>query len=305
MKIGSVALSTAFVALLTLTALRWMAPAPVPSVPGRMALPELALPAAHAGERTFFLPVTEPQAAAAPQARGIHWREMQDQLEHAPSLRAFYYEALRHPEEGGYYYAIAAIGACKDRPATDKPASARQQQVRDALRARCDFSAQEREDAWNHFGAMRNTRFEDDPLLDKTFALLKAQDADARANILRSALAEGNPYLSASLIQPALAARIAEGASDSPAAADLPDAAQTLVACRLGAECGPDSMAARMLCLEHGWCGGDVSEALREGLGADFVRIDGLAGQAVIDIRKGELARLVQLPRPEPQVATR
>lgn len=295
MKIGSLAMRTAFVALLVLAALRWMAPLPAPGAQSQAALPPLAAPTTHGGERTFFLPVTEPPAPATPQARTVHWREMQAKLEHAPSLRAFYYEALRHPEEGGYYYATAAIGACKEWTSTDAPVSARQQQARDALRARCDFSEQERKDAWSHFGAMRNVKFEDDPLLDKVFAILKAPDADAKANVLRRALAEGNPYLSASLVQPALAARIAEGASAKPEAVDLSEAAQTLVACRLGAECGSESMAAQMLCVQHGWCGDNVTDALREGLGADFARVDGLAGQAVIDIRKGNLARLVQM----------
>lgn len=295
MKIGSLALKGTFAAMLALTALRWMAPSPAPAAQARLDMPVLAPPGAHAGERTIFMPVTEPPAPAAPQAPGIHWREMQAKLEHAPSLRAFYYEALRHPEQGGYYYATAAIGACKDWAPADGPPNARQQQVREALRARCDFSAQEREDAWGHFAAMRNLKFEDDPLLEKVFAILKAPDADAKANILRSALAEGNPYLTASLVQPALAARIAEGASAHPEAFNLPEAAQTLVACRLGAECGPESMAAQMLCVQHGWCADNVTDALREGLGADFARIDGLAGQAVIDIRKGKLARLVQV----------
>jgi len=60
MKIGSLALKGTFVAMLALTALRWMVPAPEPAAQRQSSMPGLDLPTPHATERTFFLPVTEP-----------------------------------------------------------------------------------------------------------------------------------------------------------------------------------------------------------------------------------------------------
>jgi len=65
MKIGSVALKTAFAGMLALTAVRWMVPVPAPVVQRQVDIPGLAETAPHAAERTFFLPVTEPALAEA------------------------------------------------------------------------------------------------------------------------------------------------------------------------------------------------------------------------------------------------
>lgn len=60
MKIGSLAVKGTFAAMLGLTALRWMVPAPEPVAQRQVGMPGLDEPAPHAAERTFFLTVTEP-----------------------------------------------------------------------------------------------------------------------------------------------------------------------------------------------------------------------------------------------------
>ena len=62
MKIGSLAMKGTFAAMLALTALRWMVPAPEPAArrQHQIEMPGLDESAPHVAERTFFLPVTEP-----------------------------------------------------------------------------------------------------------------------------------------------------------------------------------------------------------------------------------------------------
>lgn len=70
MKIGSLALKGTFAAMLALTALRWMVPAPEPAAQRQrqVGVPSLDEAAPYVAERTFYLPVTEPSMQNAGEA---------------------------------------------------------------------------------------------------------------------------------------------------------------------------------------------------------------------------------------------
>ena len=252
-----------------------------------------AAPAATRGAAVRSAPplattVTAPgPASPVPPAPQVRWRALEDKFARARSLRAFYYEAVQRPQDGGFYYANKALGLCKialKTPTHDTP-EARQAQA--ALRERCDLTEQDIEDAWRHFEAIRGAGLTDDLLYRQLFGFLMAQSDGARVAALQAAVDLGNPEIAGSLLASAMA-------KDAPAAPPAQsEYAMLLVQCRLGADCGGDSVVAQMLCARDGWCGGSVQDALHSGLGAEFARLDGPAQRAVAALRRGELASLL------------
>jgi len=291
MQIRSAALGAAVLMALTLGAMRWMAPAPgdngqpgMPAVPAQPA----AAPIMQASPAAPLAPVAA--AAQSKQPQGANWRAMREKFAHATSLRAFYFDALRNPQDGGFYYAMNVIGVCGELKQPDGPVPARRQQALDALRARCDFSQQELDDAFQQFGAMRNLALTDDPLLRDMFAKTKADNAAAESRIIREALDHGNPEVIASMAAPAVKVRLGQ--------ATIPDAdelALLLLSCRLGADCGPDSAVMLKLCVQRGWCGDSIDAALRDGLGADYLRLDRASNEVIDDLRKRNLGALLKV----------
>jgi hypothetical protein len=299
MRPRSATLGLALLVLTTAAFVHWIAPA---SDAGSQssAPPSPVRPAAPGAQgRPFFDGAHLPQPPAAQAGTApppVRWRELHAKFERATSLRAFYYEAVRKPEEGGYLYASKAIEACRMPPAIDGPIQARRQQAIDRLRERCGFSEQEREDAQRHFNAIRDFKFSDDPLYRDIFGYLMAQTDAERMKVLQTAIDGGNPDVISSLVQPAIAAQLL---ASLPKGAQTPaylDYVQVLLACRLGANCGPDATLTLQLCVWKGWCGNSLPEALRDQFGADFIRLEQLSKQALGDIRKRELARLAHAP---------
>jgi hypothetical protein len=139
-----------------------------------------------------------------------------------------------------------------------------------------------------HFGAIRNLRFGDDPLLRNIFDYLGARDADTQRRAIDTAIDMGEPRVIASIVAPALEARLAPAFKEDGAAL-----ASMLIACRLGADCGPESVTMLGLCAQRGWCADSIDAALREGLGADYAVLDQLSAQALVDIRKHNTGALL------------
>jgi len=288
MHTRSILSGATFLAVATLVALRWMAPAADSGSQAPALQPQAATPAKHAGFFDPSMPLggtsTSAQEKLVPR-----WRDMQAGFARATSLRAFFYEAMRSPQDGGYYYAWQALGTCTELKSAHGSVSARRQQALDALRGRCDFSEQDADDALRQFGAIRDLKFSDDPLLGEIFRSQKERDAPARAQALESALASGHPGMIAALVAPAVQIPLGPAVS-----ADDEQIAQTLLACRLGADCGPDSVTMLGLCARQGWCADSIDDALRAGLGTDYGRLDQRAAQAIDDIRKRNLGALVR-----------
>lgn len=214
-----------------------------------------------------------PANGEAPRA-GEQWREMARKFDNATSLRAFFYEAIQHPEQGGYFYAMAALGRCRDSKAVNPTDVATpQQRAAYALGTRCDFSEQEARDAFQQMGAIRGTRLDDDPLLRQVFAFTRAKTGDEKIRVVASTMDLHHPQAIRSVITPAVEKAFGTGPGADAHAAELAGYSLDLVECRLGASCGETSDRTLELCARQGWCADSVPNALRLGLGADFARV--------------------------------
>lgn len=230
------------------------------------------------------------KATAAPAAP---WRDMHAQFVRAPNLRVFFYDALRKPGEGAYFYATNILETC--RRALDQEVSSLPSPRREAageLQRRCDFTAEGLDDAERELGAARHLGLATDPLLGSLFDYLAADGPDGRARMLLAAFEQGNPEVIASLVAPVFHERAPVRDETDSTARGIPFGA-ALVACRLGADCGPGSPRTLELCMQLGWCAESVPAALQQGLGPHFAALDRLAAQVVAEIRRRDARRLV------------
>ena len=236
-----------------------------------------------------------PAIAAAPplatQQPVDTWRKLHANYVAAQNLRAFFYETLRKPDQGAMYYAISVLHSCRFalrdfHPALSEPRRA----AAAALQQRCDFSAAELEDAQRALHAVRELGPRDDVLSNSMFDYLAADGVESRAKILLAAFEQGNPEIIAVLTAPA----IGSGMPAESTALGLP-IGSLLVACRLGADCGPGSVRSLELCMEKGWCADSIPAALQQGLGEDYAAVDRVATRVVDDIRRRDARRLAAL----------
>lgn len=233
--------------------------------------------------------------APAPVQQEPGWRDMHAKYAGARNLRVFFYEALRKPGNGAYFYAMKVLDTCGlVLKATPSALPAERRNAAEALRQRCDFTVEGLADAGRELDAARNIGLSTDPLLGSMFDYLSADGPEGRAKMLVAAFEQGNPEVIASLVAPAIEAQMAPAMTPErdSTALGVPYGA-TLVACRLGMDCGPDSVRTLELCMQMGWCGGSVPEALRRGLGKNFAALDGVASRVLRDIERRNARRLL------------
>lgn len=240
---------------------------------------------------------TPPATAAspAPVQPESGWRDMHAKYAGARNLRVFFYEALRKPGNGAYFYAMRVLETCGlVLKATPSALPVARRNAAEALRQRCDFTAEGLADAGRELAAARNIGLSTDPLLGSMFDYLSADGPEGRAKMLVAAFEQGNPEVIASLVAPAIEAQMAPAMTPErdSTALGVPYGA-TLVACRLGMDCGSDSVRTLELCMQMGWCGGSVPEALRQGLGKNFAALDGVATRVLRDIERRNARRLL------------
>jgi hypothetical protein len=138
------------------------------------------------------------------------------------------------------------------------------------------------------------------------FEFLGAGDQAKRAGIVKLTIQDGNPDVIASLVYPSLEASVLLASGSAQNVPTYLKFASSLIACELGADCGPNSTRALELCTHTGWCGAGVREELRAGLGSHFENLNGLVNRTVGYVRNGELDRLsVQAPTPIDRTAPR
>jgi hypothetical protein len=253
----------------------------------------LALPAPKAASAPVTLPVAHaPTASApsAPQQPANSWRDLHAKFVRAPNLRVFFYEAMRHPEEGAFYYAMNTVQTCKIAMEAAPDQSPAQRAAAKELRQRCDFTPQGLEDARRELYAARHLDLGQDAQLGSMFDYLAADGVDGRAAILRAAFEQGNPEVIGALV-----AHAVEGSLPAPGPGELDSTARgvtygaVLLACRLGADCGAGALRTLELCVRQGWCADSVPAALEQGLGEHFAALDQVASKAL---------RAAVLPRP-------
>lgn len=269
-------------------------PSPEPvavAVPAPRALP--------APTPTTALPVS--QVPARPATRAAEpptaWRELHARFVQAPNLRVFFYEAMRKPGSGAYFYATNVLETCRRALEQTLPAlPAPRRAAAEELLRRCDFTPEGLEDAERELGAARNLGLDTDPLLGSMFDYLAADGPEGRARMLLAAFEQGNPDVIASLVSPVFHERVPVRDEEDSTARGVPFGG-ALVACRLGADCGPGAPRTLELCMMLGWCADSVPTALRQGLGAHFAALDRLTNQVVDEIRRRDARRLVPAPR--------
>ena len=288
MRIRELAIGVLLAALLAGgVALTIPAPEPVRSAaPAPRAVPvSAAAPATRSA--------TEATLPAAPQTSTASWRDMHAKFAHAPNLRMFFYEAMRHPGDGAFYYAMNTLQTCKLALKAPPDLPAPQRKAAEELRQRCDFTAQGLEDAERELHAARNLDLGRDALLGSMFDYLAADGPEGRAAMLRAAFDQGNPEVIASLVATAVNAGIPAGSKQPDSTARGVPFGAMLVACRLGADCGAGDIRTLELCVQQGWCADSIPAALQQGLGEHFAAIDGVAARVVRDIRRRDTRRLL------------
>ncbi|WP_152594525.1 hypothetical protein [Massilia sp. BSC265] len=260
--------------------------APVPAPPVPSARVPAPMPLAPAGR--------PPARGAQPDST---WREMHAKFVHAPNLRVFFYEAMRKPGSGAYFYATNVLETCRRALEQTLPAlPAPRRAAAEELQRRCDFTPEGLEDAERELGAARHLDLATDPLMGSMFDYLAADGPEGRARMLLAAFEQGNPEVIASLVAPVFHERVPVRDEQDSTARGVPFGG-ALLACRLGADCGPGAPRTLELCMLLGWCADSVPAALQQGLGVHFAALDGLANQVVNEIRRRDPRRLVPAPR--------
>ena len=122
---------------------------------------------------------------------------MTSQFNRASSLRAFFYQAIRSPEQGGLMYGIAALGACRKYTtgAAPKPTgySAERESAIRSLTARCEMTEGDRSSGLAQVAHDRVTNWDVDPIFHKTLALAKAKSTGERRHAIEGLLESQDP----------------------------------------------------------------------------------------------------------------
>lgn len=294
MRIREIALGLALTGLLA-GLVMWTLPSPEPVridvAAAAIPPPSGARPAPPAANAAATPGPAEP---ASPPAS---WRDLHARFAHAPNLRVFFYEAMRKPGSGAYFYATNVLETCRralEQTPTALPAPRRA--AAEELLRRCDFTPDGLEDAERELGAARHLGLSTDPLLGSMFDYLSADGPEGRTRMLLAAFEQGNPEVIASLVAPVFHERVPVRDEQDSTARGVPFGG-ALLACRLGADCGPGAPRTLELCMMLGWCADSVPAALRQGLGVHFAALDRMANQVVDEIRRRDARRLVPAPR--------
>lgn len=253
-----------------------------------------SLPVARPAPPVVGAPTAPVPAAQQPPAS---WRDLHARFVQAPNLRVFFYEAMRKPGSGAYFYATNVLETCRRALEQTLPAlPAPRRAAAEELLRRCDFTPEGLEDAERELGAARNLGLDTDALMGSMFDYLAADGPEGRARMLLAAFEQGNPDVIASLVAPVFHERVPARDEQDSTARGVPFGG-ALVACRLGADCGPGAPRTLELCMMLGWCADSVPAALQQGLGTHFAALDRLANQVVDEVRRRDARRLVPAPR--------
>jgi len=224
-------------------------------------------------------PAAATQAAAKKSAPPVQ-REMLEKYNRSQSYRAFLYEALKHPEAGGYHYSIGVLERCRKftLPFVPNGGNPGQQAAQSQLASRCDMSVQERASAQDQLTAVdQRSTLLNDPLMRLGFEFMTAQSADARSAAIAAILASGDPDLLLTLLHSQVIPGSAAGDGIYFGGHWYPDGADAtalylaydLAMCELGADCGPASISTLLLCANRGFCGDSTAAAIQNGVAAN------------------------------------
>lgn len=195
-----------------------------------------------------------------------------EELGHSPSFRAFVYRALRNPERGGYLYAQHVISLCR-RVLERRDVAAlngAQRAAANSLMQRCDMTKEDLAQYDRELPELRDS--ERDPLLGlASDGLIRAKSQEERDIASTRILATKEPLL-LRMVPSVEVVKRADGTFTSreyfdgkwygEEKSELLEAAWALVHCELGADCGANAPATLQLCLDQGWCGQTLQDAI-------------------------------------------
>ena len=226
------------------------------------------------------------------------------QFNNATSLRAFVFEALKKPEQGGYLYAIQALAFCgrQAKLADDASATAARRDALAALVARCDMSKEDMREVSRQAEADRYANYERDPFLRLVVESMETEAPAQRQATVKAILDSGDPLaleavpLFARHGKPGeekrgvyFGGRYYDGADNT-----LFNHAFKLAQCEFGIDCGAGSLVTLAACIDQGWCAASYREALRIGLGPRFAEAEALAAQIAAAIGERKVGAFVK-----------
>ncbi len=231
---------------------------------------------------------------------------MASQFNRAGSLRAFFYQAIRSPEQGGLMYGIAALGACRKyiTGAAPKPTGyspERETAIR-SLTVRCEMTEGDRSSGLAQVAHDRVTNWNIDPIFHRTMVLVQAKSATERRRAIENLLELQDPIVFETLLSPVTRGENEETFFNEvwysgESGEQTIQLAVTMARCELGWSCDANSLANLTMCAERGWCGENVKESIRLGLGmqsTDFASTMQLASQLVAAFRQRTTTAFIQ-----------
>ncbi len=230
-------------------------------------------------------------------------RELLNKLNGVQSHRELFYEFLKHPEQGGYTYALAILRACpKESVPGDesKLQNQLQQQALAELKFRCTLPWDSSKPDVAQLLARRDLNWNDDPLFKLLGTFTLARSDQERNGAVNAAAETQDPILIESILD-----NLGTGAGDSfrmtiagqqyfgKSGEETKQLALTLIRCEFGRSCGPGSQASLNLCGQRGWCADSVDQSLHIGLGEEKYRVvRNLAFIIIAALRNGKGAAL-------------
>lgn len=230
--------------------------------------------------------------------------KMLNMFNRSQTYRAFIYEALKHPELGGYEYAQQALNRCKKFPLitpSNPNSETPKTKAIAALRLRCDMTAEENKELSEnlfsgHISIMISKMKEyelthskansatqnkedfsltEDPLSNLRQALYEPNASRTeKSQIIKNILASEEPFLLQQIFQHK---QIVVGQKNLGNSLFFSGhwyeefdqrlyLSQDLAMCNFGMDCSATSITALTLCAIRGYCGDDVESAIRNGL---------------------------------------
>lgn len=203
--------------------------------------------------------------------------EMLAEFNSAHSYRAFIYSAIRHPEHGGYAYALHVLTECGrvEQWGNETKLSTSQLHALDVLRSRCDMTAAEREDFLREINADKQLNAERDPIFQTVGNFFPTAKNQSERDKLSQQLLEWADPLSLGVVQTREQYTDSNGELreraflngqwyEEPAIQQM-NLAWQLANCELGQACGADATETLKICVNRGWCASSVQEAIMQG----------------------------------------
>jgi hypothetical protein len=241
--------------------------------------------------------------------------QMLAEFNSAQSYRAFIYSAIKHPEHGGYAYALHVLTECGrvEQWENETRLSISRRRALNVLHSRCDMTAAEREDFLREINADKQLNAERDPIFQTMGNLFPSSKNQSERDMLSRQLLEWADPLSLGIVQSREQytdrnGELRERAFLNGRWYEEPEIqkmslAWQLANCELGQACGADATETLKICINRGWCASSVQEAVMQGYPdpIEQQKIEVMKRQIINAIQKRDLRAFIS-PQGNPPV---